>query len=390
MVKSAKKAFYKLYKKVDKIPLIVTAVYFLHCVVMPFLTGKYKPAKYKVNINSRLKKYDNANPLLTKDVKIALICDEMTYENIKDVCKVYFVTPDNWVNVFEKYKPDVFLCESAWSGIEQYKDSWRGKIYSNKAVLFETRKTLFNILNYCNKVGIKTVFWNKEDPVYFDDKYHNFVNTALKFDYIFTTAEECVKRYVELGGRNVGLLKFGFSPVLFNSSPNEIKENKAVFAGSYYADHPQRCKDMEKIFDMVISNNIKLEIYDRHFNSTNPINKFPDKYNKYIHEAVDYTKLGDILKTSRYAININTEKKSETMFARRVYELMACRCIIISNHSEGMKKIFGNKVWFFGEEFDFDREKEFVESNYNYVMSNCTNKKIVKNMLKSIGILIVM
>ena len=54
MVKSAKKAFYKLYKKVDKIPLIVTAVYFLHCVVMPFLTGKYKPAKYKENIKNML------------------------------------------------------------------------------------------------------------------------------------------------------------------------------------------------------------------------------------------------------------------------------------------------------------------------------------------------
>ena len=33
------------------------------------------------------------------------------------------------------------------------------------------------------------------------------------------------------------------------------------------------------------------------------------------------------------------------------------------------------------KKFDFDREKEFVESNYNYVMSNCTNEKIIKNML---------
>ena len=74
------------------------------------------------------------------------------------------------------------------------------------------------------------------------------------------------------------------------------------------------------------------------------------------------------------------------MFARRVYELMACRCIIISNDSEGMKKIFGNKVWFFGEEFDFDREKEFVESNYNYVMSNCTNEIAIINLLKTIDI----
>ena len=144
---------------------------------------------------------------------------------------------------------------------------------------------------------------------------------------------------------------------------------------------------MEKIFDMVISNGIKLEIYDRHYNSSNPINKFPGKYKNYIHEAVDYTQLGKILKASRFAININTEKKSETMFARRVYELMACRCVIISNESKGMKKIFGNKVWFLGEKFDFDKEKEFVESNYDYVMSNCTNDVEIEKMLRRIGII---
>ena len=384
-----KNIFYKIYKKFSSNALAATAAYFIYGEIMPIITKKYVPVKLNKK-HLKIKKHEYSNKTDLKKLKIAVICDEMTYVNLKDVCCVYFLTPDNWLNTLEKYKPDIFFCEAAWSGIKEYKDCWRGKIYKNKAVLFETRKTLFNILSYCNKAGIKTVFWNKEDPVYFNDKYHNFVSTALKFDYIFTTAEECVEKYKLLGAKNVGVMNFGFSPALFNSSPNEIKEKKAVFAGSYYADHPERCRDMEKIFDMIISHGIKLEIYDRHYNSSNPINKFPDKYKNYIHEAVDYKKLGDILKTSRFAININTEKKSETMFARRVYELMACRCIIISNESKGMKKIFGNKVWFFGEKFDFDRENEFVESNYNYVMSNCTNEKIIKNMLNSIGILIFM
>ncbi len=380
-----KKLVYKIYKIFGKNRVMLNLFNFLYSVILPLLIKKNRPAKYRPK-EIIFERKDSNKKFNLKDIKAAVICDDMTYQNIREIVNAYFITPSNYLKVMCEFKPDLLFCESCWSGISEYNDCWRGKIYRNERLFFENRRVLLNILDYCNKCSIKTVFWNKEDPFYFDDQCHNFSDTALKFDYIFTTAEECVKRYKKLGGKNVNVLGFGFSPKLFNSSDNELKENKAVFAGSYYADHAERCKDMEEIFDMVLEKGIKLEIYDRHFNSSNPINKFPDKYKPYIHEAVDYTKLGEILKTSRFAININTEKKSETMFARRVYELMACRCVIISNESKGMRKMFGKKIWFLGDDFDFSREKAFVEENYEYVMTNCTNEISIRNLMKSVGL----
>ena len=155
------------------------------------------------------------------------------------------------------------------------------------------------------------------------------------------------------------------------------KENKAVFAGSWYGDHPERCRDMEAVFDLLLEKGIALEIYDRQSASDSPVHRFPEKYEKYLHPAVDYTELGEILKKARFAVNINTAKDSETMFARRVSELMACRCIVVSNRSVGMKKLFGSRVWFLGEGFDFSKEEESLDRNQAYVMENCTNQSLL-------------
>ncbi|MCI8341765.1 MAG: hypothetical protein HFE62_00910 [Firmicutes bacterium] len=379
-----KNFIYKLYKKMENNKIAATFVHLLYGVLRPVVTGKYKPAKYNSSTAVFQRKCDNAKPL--KNVKIAVICDDMTYKNLSEVCDTHFLTPDNWIDVIQKHRPDIFFCESAWSGIYEYKDSWRGKIYKNEKLMFENRKVLFDILDYCRRCGIKTIFWNKEDPFYFDDECHNFGDTALKFDYIFTTAAECVEKYRKRGGKHVDVMGFGFSPNIFNCDENCVKENKAVFAGSWYAAHADRCADMVKIFDMIISSGTELEIYDRNYYSSNPKSKFPEKYNMYIKKPVPYEKVGEILKKVRFAVNINTIKNSETMFARRVYELMACKCVVISNESEGAKKIFGNKIWFFGEKFDFDAEKEIIALNYDYVMGNFTNETVFRDMLNKAGI----
>ena len=381
-----KKALYGVYKKFQNNKAAATTAHFIYNELIPYITGKYKPAAYNYK-SIVFKKRKAFGKKKLKEIKMAIICDDMTYKNYKNVCNVDFLTPDNWIDKMNEFQPDLFFCESAWSGINKYKDCWRGKIYKNENVLYETRHVLFNILDFCKRSGIKTVFWNKEDPIYFDDMCHCFSDTALKFDYIFTTAEECVGRYKAMGHKNVFVSGFGFAPELFNCEANAEKENSAVFAGSWYADHPQRCADMEKIFDMVISMGIRLDIYDRYYDSSNPINSYPEKYKRYIHKGVPYEKLSRILSKSKFAININTEKDSKTMFARRVYELMACRCIVISNESKAMKEMFGNNVWFVNEKFDLTQEKEIVADNYDFVINNCTNNAVLLYIFKIIGLL---
>ncbi|WP_252247360.1 glycosyltransferase [Clostridium sp. ZBS4] len=332
-----------------------------------------KPKEYFNNINY-------------KNVKIAFVCDEMTYKSFKCECNSVYLTPTNWFSVLEEFKPDIFFCESAWNGIEEYKNCWRGKIYKNKNILFNNRRDLFNILDYCKRVNIKTVFWNKEDPFYFDNEKNNFSDTALYFDYIFTTCVECEKKYKELGHNNVHTLMFGFSEKIFNPLNSTEKNGEVVFAGSWFGEHKERCKDMIDIFRMIKDKGIKLKIYDRNFNTSNPLRKFPNKFASNINPTVPFEKLKEIYIKSSYVININSSKHSETMFARRVFEIMACNTCIISNESKGMRSIFESNVWFFNDNFNFKNIKRICAENAQYVLENHTNTKRLKSIYDNIGI----
>ena len=266
---------------------------------------------------------------LLKDYNIAIICDELTYVNFAKECNLYVLTPNNWKNVFAENKIDLFLCESAWNGLDRHKKCWRGRIYKNHDVLFETRKTLFQILDYCKENQIPTAFWNKEDPTYFEHKKSDFVDTALKFQYIFTTAEECVTLYEQKGHNKVYILTFGFSPQLYNPLHDEGKKCRAVFAGSWYGENEERCQAEAKLFEKVLE--------------ARKNRKYPERFKPYVQAALTQQDLAEEFKRSKYAININTVTESSTMLARRVYELMASNVYIISNETKALQLQFAGK-----------------------------------------------
>ncbi len=380
-----KKIIYFIYNKISNIPVVVTIIHFVYSRLLPVFIKERRSCRYNSNkIISKSKEY--FNKINYENVKIAFVCDNMTYKSFKDECNSVYLTPSNWFSVLEEFKPDIFFCESAWNGIDQYKNCWRGKIYKNKNILFNNRRDLFNILDYCKRVNIKTVFWNKEDPFYFDNEKNNFSDTALHFDYIFTTCTECEKKYRELGHNNVNTLMFGFSEKIFNPLNSTEKNGEVVFAGSWFAEHKERCKDMVDIFKMVKNKEMKLKIYDRNFNTSNPLRKFPNEFEVNINPVVPFESLKEIYKKSSYVININSSKNSETMFARRVFEIMACNTCIISNESKGMRSIFGENVWFFCDNFNFENIKRICSENVQYVLENHTNIKRLKSIYDNIGI----
>ena len=115
------------------------------------------------------------------------------------------------------------------------------------------------------------------------------------------------------------------------------------FAGSFYARYPRRIKDMEIIFDSVLSI-LGLDIYDRYYNSVDKNYKYPIKYRNVIKGALPFDDIDISYKGYTYAININTVKNSESMFARRVFELLGSGTITISNESPGIRFLFGDLV----------------------------------------------
>ena len=133
------------------------------------------------------------------ELNVAAVVDEFTYNSFRFECHMFPVEPDNWQKVFSENRIDIFFCESAWVGTDNERHPWKGQVYGSCNFSKENRTDLFQIIEYCKANHIPTVLWNKEDPAHYEDKVHNFVDTALRFDHIFTTDAGCVE---ELFGDN--------------------------------------------------------------------------------------------------------------------------------------------------------------------------------------------
>ena len=317
---------------------------------------------------------------------MAVICDDMTWMTLQGVCDLVYLTPENWQASLETYKPDVLFCESAWQGTEESGHCWEGQIPRSTEIWGDNRFVLKDILRYCKAAGIHTAFWNKEDPSS-DHELYRFTDTAYLFDHICTTAEECISRYQAQGHKSVHLLPFGYAPRLFYPIEEPGEKHTAVFFGSWYQKFPQRCEDTVRLFDFVLELGMKLVIYDRSSGQDDPERRFPEQYQPYIRDAVPYTEIRNELEKYQYVLNLNTETQSGTMFARRVFEIMACGRMIISNHSAGMKRLFPDSVWYLDQPFDTGRADEYIAENQRTVSQYFTVTHHITQLLQDIGVL---
>lgn len=378
---------YKAYRSLNHSSFICNSTFLLYNLGQAILNPYCHPSFFYTK-----KQYSKLNIHISNksSIKVAFICDEMTYKTFCEECHSVFLTPNNWKKVLKEWKPDFLFCESAWLGIQECKGCWRGKIYKNQTLKFDNRKTLLQILKFCQKNQIKTVFWNKEDPTYFGNQQYDFVSTALLFDYIFTTCQECISEYKRLGHPKVFLLQFAANPLIYNPIHSTKKRNQAVFAGSWYGENKERCKEMRRIFDMVLHLGIELVIFDRNYGTTSFQKQFPEKYQPYVRPAVPFEQLGDIIKQSQYAININTVTESSTMFARRVFELILCNTVIISNPSAGMAAEFPNGIVFTDHSIsisELEEAQKWKEKNICLVLKKHLNHNRFYQLCKETGFL---
>lgn len=263
-------------------------------------------------------------------VKIACIMDEFTYLSYSPEAVFFQLTPEHCLAELQQFKPDILFVESAWRGKH---DTWGAKV-GHKSV------ELQNTVNWCNENGIPTLFWNKEDPVHFE----TFLNTAKLFDHVFTTDLDCIHRYkAALKHDRVYFLPFACQPKMHN--PLELYQRKDAFcfAGAYYVKYPSRTQDLEN-YVSELPKFKPLEIFDRNFGKDDPNYQFPEHYQPYIVGTLPYSEIDKAYKGYKYSINLNSIKQSQTMFARRVFELLACNTLTISNYSRGVRLMFGDLV----------------------------------------------
>ncbi|MCQ2960738.1 MAG: hypothetical protein MJ235_00155 [archaeon] len=326
-----------------------------------------------------------------KDITVAFISDQFSYDSFKYEFNLISLKPKSWKRQFEEEKVDLFFCESTWHGHNYSKGNghWYRKIIKYNDDTTGSREVLFEILEYCKDNNIPTIFWNKEDPVYYNNETQSFAETAQYFDYIFTSAKECINKYKEdYNHPHVYPLMFAGQPKLFNplNLTNETID-ELVFAGSFNPKHEERVRKMVDVIDRILDEWKNIRIYDRFYGKKWA--GYPEKYENFVNPPIDYFETAAIYKKMKWGLNINTVTESETMFARRIFELALTNNNILTNYSKGVKKIFKEDVFYFDEidtlpDFNGNYEKKRLNNLYN-VLENHTYTERWKEILDTIG-----
>ena len=295
-----------------------------------------------------------------KRFRVAIIADDFTWNSYLHEADMHLLNIDNIEKNLAEINPQLFFVESAWHGCNE---QWNLKIS-------HFSPELERALRWCKVRGIPTVFWNKEDPVHFD----TFKDTAIHFDYIFTYDFDSVERYKELTNKNNAFyLPMGVQPILFNPIEKYERKDKFCFAGSYYAKYKERTKDLDDYIETLIDYR-DIDIFDRQYGKNDPNYKFPDNYSKYICGNLTYTEIDKAYKGYKFAINLNSIKQAQSC-ARRVFELLACNTLVVSNFSIGVRTLFKDLV------ITSDSGKELVRR-----LKNLENDNLLVEKIKLLGL----
>lgn len=261
---------------------------------------------------------------------VACVLDEFSYAAFSGEADLAPLTMKNWQVELTAAQPDLLLVESAWRG---HRQKWWNSVHHHGP-------ELTGIVRWCRDRGIPTAFWNKEDPVHFN----TFLTTAGMFDAVFTTDLDCVPLYKkELGHSNVHFLPFAAQSA--ESNPLEMfdRVEGCAFAGAYYEKYPERLADLAELSTELAAGGRRFDIYDRNHGSDMPGYMFPQEYQSHIVGGALTPELLDIpYKGYTSNLNLNSVKQSQSMFARRVFELMASNTLVISNFSRGLRLMFGD------------------------------------------------
>ncbi|OYU33839.1 FkbM family methyltransferase [Novosphingobium sp. PASSN1] len=295
-----------------------------------------QPTPEQIDTNETLDDSDRgpaflkALPANLRSLKIAGVMDEFTRSSYAPECELLELDPDTWREQLEAFMPDLVFIESAWRGFE---GKWSLKV-SNRS------PEIMGVIAWAARNRVPSMFWNKEDPVHFG----GFQHIAQAVDHVFTTDIDCIARYRRKVGHNrVYLLPFAAQPLTHNPIEKFERQNAFCFAGSYYLKYPERQRDFQSLIELAATV-APVEIYDRNYENPHPHYEFPKEYTPYIVGNLPFDKIEKAYKGYTYGINMNTIKQSQTMFARRVFELMASNTIVLSNYSRGVRIMFGDLV----------------------------------------------
>ena len=279
-----------------------------------------------------------------RDLRIAAVTDEFSWWAWQFEADVYAFTPRSWREVLEERPPHLLLVESAWAG---FGDTWRFQVQNlGRRPEIVPRYALPEVVAWCCARGIPTAFYNKEDP----PNFAHFVDAARLFDVVLTSDADCIPAYRRhLGHQRVFALPFAAQPRLHNPVWAGPRDGAVAFAGTWYRERHTRRQDAAAAI-LRPALEFGLHIYDRMAASDDPQYEWPAAYRAALRGRLPYARMLTAYKRYKAFLNINSVADSPTMFARRVFELLACGTPVISSPSRGIVALLGDDVVLLSED----------------------------------------
>ncbi|MBX3670117.1 MAG: glycosyltransferase [Rhodocyclaceae bacterium] len=272
-------------------------------------------------------------------LKIALVTDYFTADCLSAQCRVRTMTPANFREVIDDWKPDLVFVESAFHGVD---GSWRYELAKQSKLLRLSKPTaIYRLVEFARARGIPTAFWNKDDGAFFDA----FIDVAKAFDHVFTTDQDCLDAYRRQlpAHATVNTLVMPYQPEYHNFTGFNFTRKEACFTGSYYRRIlNERRRFLDMVFDAAEDAHMPLNIYDRNHDrlSRHFEFRFPAKATLRLHGKVPHRDTALIYKAHVVSLNVNSVTGSETMCSRRLMEILACGGIAVTNPSRSVNKHF--------------------------------------------------
>lgn len=265
-------------------------------------------------------------------LKVATVADAFTALCLSQECRIRCLTPGNYKDVLTSWKPDLVFVESVFHGVH---GEWR-YLVGNHPWYFNLQgnRIIRDLVQYARDRHIPTLFWNKDDGAFFDF----FLDVARLFPHVCTTDNTCVPKYRAAlpAETSVDVLPMPYQPAFHSFTGFHFVRNEACFVGSYYRRILNARKlYLDRLFAACHSAGLPVHVYDR--NSKRLSHRldfcYPKDAHLILHDAVPHTKTGDIYKHYAVSLNVNSVTTSETMYSRRLLEILACGGILLTNTS---------------------------------------------------------
>lgn len=230
-----------------------------------------------------------------------------------------------------------------------------------------------------HEVGAKTALWYPDDPRFFQSLVKH---VAPNYDYVFTSSENAISMYKELGIEHVYRLPFACEPIIhrkmnLNDGEKKKYDVSVVFAGTYTRSRARFIKALMKA-------RVRVQVYGSYWKY------FMRSYN--VHDGVYGVEMVKLFNSSKVVLNFHADSRYGPNM--RVFEATGSGAFLLTDNAEDLGSLFkiGKEIMIFNDVRELlslsnyylndGRERDYI-TNAGYVKchGDHTYEKRLRNMI---------